>query len=192
MTSGASSHDALSARSRLLASVIELAGRHGLHAVSQRTVEAHAGVAHGLARHYFGTFQVMLEEAVALAADQDIEAFSLTGEHSSDFAGGLLDNPEEDWSRQLLQFDLVLSAIRGVSDASATKGMYDRYIGLTGEALKSMKIDDPDEGWAAILFAALDGLTLQRALFGPSARVDRALENLRRLLDNLADDGATR
>jgi AcrR family transcriptional regulator len=53
-----------STRDRLLEAVIQIAGREGPHVVTHRSVAARAQVTHGLVRHYFGTRQALLEEAL--------------------------------------------------------------------------------------------------------------------------------
>lgn len=176
-----------STRDRLLRAVIEIAGREGQHMVTYRSVAARAAVTHGLVRHYFGTREAMLAEAMQLAANEDMAAVSLATSSADDFGRGVLNALGTDPSRQLLQFDLTLNAIRGAGDKKVAVEVYDHYIGEVAKTLREIGIDDPGEEWATLVLAALDGIILQHALYDSPERTEAVLEKVRQLLRLLAD-----
>ncbi|MFW3168764.1 TetR/AcrR family transcriptional regulator [Geodermatophilus sp. CPCC 206100] len=182
-------HDAqpTSTREQLLHAVIAIAGEEGQHAVTHRSVAARAQVTHGLVRHYFGTRQAMLEEALERAITEDISEVRLSTDRLESFAEGLTDT--EDWSHRVLQYDVVLNAIRGIGDRALATGLYDRYLSAIGQTLDSLGIEDEDGAKVTLLFAALDGLVLQHALFRSTERTEAALRLLRQLLGQLAAAG---
>jgi len=52
-------------------------------------------VTHGLVRHYFGTRQAMLDEALEQAIDEDITALTLATAHPEAFADGVFTTEDE-------------------------------------------------------------------------------------------------
>jgi AcrR family transcriptional regulator len=180
-----------STREKLLEAVIQIAGREGPHVVTHRSVAARAEVTHGLVRHYFGTRQAMLEEALELAARADIDDVRLATDRADDFAEGLITTGDEGWPRRVLQFDIALSAIRGTTDPSLATRPYEQWIAEVGRTLRALDIDDPDGSWAALLFAAIDGLSIQDALGNAPERTEAALRHLRELLTMLAGRAPT-
>ena len=52
-------------------------------------------VTHGLVRHYFGTRQAMLDEALEQAIDEDITALTLATAHPEAFADGAFTTEDE-------------------------------------------------------------------------------------------------
>jgi AcrR family transcriptional regulator len=180
-----------STREKLLEAVIQIAGREGPHVVTHRSVAARAQVTHGLVRHYFGTRQALLEEALELAAVADIDDVRLATDRADDFAEGLITTGDEGWPRRVLQFDIALSAIRGTTDRSLAVRPYEQYFAEVARTLHALGIDDPDGSWAVLIFAAVDGLSIQDALRSAPERTEAALGHLRELLTMLADRAAT-
>lgn len=177
---------AMSTRDRLLQAVIEIAGREGQHMVTYRSVAARASVTHGLVRHYFGTREAMLNEAMQLAARQDLDVITLSTDSVNDFASGTVEALAENWHRQFLMFDLTLNAIRGVGDREAPVELYDSVIAEVSQTLRNLGVDDPGGTRAALLLAALDGVILQHVLYGSDERTEAMLAHLRELLGLLA------
>lgn len=178
---------AMSTRDRLLHAVIEIAGREGHHIVTYRSVAARAAVTHGLVRHYFGTRDAMLAEAMQLATQQNIDTVALASDSIDEFAQGAMEVLEADTPRQILQYDLTLNAIRGISDKKFVVDIYDHYIHEVAQTHRKVGIDDPNNEWATVLLAALDGLILQHALYESSDRTEALLGRLRDVLRLLAD-----
>jgi AcrR family transcriptional regulator len=86
-----------STRDRLLQAVIDVAARQGPHMVTYRSVAAKASVTHGLVRHYFGTREAMLTEALQLAAREEIDAVVAPAQCIEDFARDMVGALEENW-----------------------------------------------------------------------------------------------
>jgi AcrR family transcriptional regulator len=181
---------ASSTRERLLRAVIDIAGQEGVHLVTHRSVAARADVTHGLVRHYFGTRQAMLAEALALAAREDIDDVRLGTDDAGTFAEGLASPNDQVWPRRALQFELALSGIRGTVDVGLARESYEGYLAEIGKTLRALGVEDPDGSWGAVFFAALDGLVLQHALFDRPERTEVALGRLRELLRMLSAHGA--
>jgi AcrR family transcriptional regulator len=178
-------------REQLLRAVIAIAGEQGLSHVTYRSVAARANVAHGLVRHYFGTRQAMLDEALEKAMAEDISAVTLATGDPGAFGEGLFTIEDEAVGRRVLQFDVVLNAIRGVGDKRLAYRVYDRYLTEIMQTLDSLGIDDPDGSWADLIFVALDGLALQQALYRDSERTAAVLERLRAVLARLGTQAPT-
>jgi AcrR family transcriptional regulator len=147
-------------------------------------------VTHGLVRHYFGTRQALLEEALELAAVADIDHVRLATDQAGDFAEGLLSSGDDAWPRRVLQFDIALSAIRGTTDRGLATRPYEQYFAEVAKTLQALGIDDPDGSWSVLIFAAIDGLSIQDALGHAPERTEAALGHLRELLTVLADRAA--
>lgn len=175
-------------RRRLLEAAIEIAGQEGPAGVTYRSVAGRAGLAHSLVRHYFGTREALLAEALELAIARDLERTHLRSQTIESFVSDLGEEFDRAVDRHLLQFDVVLSAIRGQQPIESIRAAYDGYLAEVAETLRQVSIADPDGAWAAVIFAAIDGLTLQHNIYGSRARTERALEHLRDLLRLLASD----
>ncbi|OBF37415.1 hypothetical protein A5719_21605 [Mycolicibacterium peregrinum] len=170
--------------------VIDIAGHEGERTVTLSSVASRLGVTHGLVRHYFGTCEALLGEAFQLAAGQDMSDSNIAADTVDDFARGLVDMLETDTARQLMQFDLVLSAIRDPRSADTAKCLYARFYARTASTLAHAGIDDPDGDWSALLFAMVDGISLQHFLFKDDRRTEAMLSRVRTVLALLAgDDG---
>lgn len=186
-----SGDSALTTRDQLLRAVIDIAGEQGQQFVTYRSVAARANVAHGLVRHYFGTRQALLAEALEQAVGEEISDVTLSTDRPDAFAEGLIGIAEDAWTRRVLQFDVVLNAIRGIGDVQLAYRLYDRYLSEISQTLESLGIEDPDGSWAAFFFAALDGLVLQQALFRADDRRTRAaLDRVREVLAGLSERSA--
>jgi AcrR family transcriptional regulator len=169
-------------RERLLRATISIAAERGVAAVTYRSVAAEAGVAHGLVRFYFGSGQVMLTEAFELAAREDASEARLLVDDIDSFGAELTHTVSRNRARSILQYDYLLSAVRGTAPLERVEDLYDEYIARVGETLRNVRITDEDGSLAALVFAALDGLVLQHAIYGDEQRTDRALEHVRECL----------
>lgn len=166
-------------RDRLLRAAISIAAERGVSAVTYRSVAAEAGVSHGLVRFYFGSGQAMLAEAFELAARADAsEAHLLAGDIDS-FGAELSRTISQNPARSILQFDYVLSAVRGAAPLERVESLYAEYVERVGETLQNVGISDEDGSLAALVFAALDGMVLQHAIHHDEARTERLLDHLR-------------
>ncbi|MFF5112865.1 TetR/AcrR family transcriptional regulator [Streptosporangium sp. NPDC000509] len=175
-------------RERLLQAAIDIAARQGQGAVTYRAVAAEAGVTHGLVRFYFGTRQAMLSEAFEMAARKDAREAGLLTESLDDLGADLVRTITEHGERQILQYEYLLSAVRGTASLEHVVALYDFYADQVGQTLRNARIDDPDGSLAALVFAALDGLVLQHAVYGDPERTERTLARLRDILRPLVAD----
>src|SRR5262249_36185228 len=114
---------------------------------------------------HFGTREAMIHEALSWAVSHSIETAHLASNNGqvSDFAEDvprmLSEAPEE----AIFQFELLLRALRTPALRDQVRTSYDEYIGAVAQTLRSFGIDD--EPLARLVFAALDGLTLQQLLY---------------------------
>ncbi|MCF6469446.1 TetR family transcriptional regulator [Nonomuraea sp. MG754425] len=169
-------------RERLLQAAIGIAARQGQGAVTYRAVAAEAGVTHGLVRFYFGTRQAMLSEAFELAARRDAREAGLLSERLDDLGADFVRTISEHGERQILQYEYLISAVRGTAPLKDVGALYDFYAAQVGQTLRNIRVDDPDGSLAALVFAAFDGLVLQHAVYGDPERTERALARLRDVL----------
>ena len=184
---GAREDERLSSKDRLLDAAIQIAGREGLSAVTYRAVAARAGVTHGLVRHHFGTREQLLNEAFRRAAEQDSDGVRLRADTIEEFASTFVESFNDSWERSVLQFDETTQAIRGALPMDNIRQQYEGYIDKVRETFTAVGIDDPDGRVAALMFAALDGLTLQHLIFREDLRTEQLLDTLRDVLTRLAD-----
>lgn len=169
-------------REALCRALCRVVARDGFDGVTFRSVAAEAGVTHGLASYHFGTREAMIHEALTWAVRHAIE-FSRLGSSVNgvdDFAAEvpalLSESPEE----AVFQFDLLLRALRSPALLSEVRRSYDEYIEAVSESLRSIGLDN--DALARLVFAALDGLSLQQLLYGDRRRTEEAIEALRQLL----------
>ncbi|MDH6198116.1 AcrR family transcriptional regulator [Mycobacterium frederiksbergense] len=179
--------DSASGRDRLLDAAMEIGGREGLRAVTYRAVAAHAGVAHGLVRHHFGTREQLLAEAFRRAAAKDSDSARLEADSIEEFASTFVESLNTSWERPLLQFDETMQAIRGGLSIDNVRQQYERYMAKVRQTIEGVGIDDADGRASAVVFAALDGLVLQHLVFRDDARTEQLLETLREVIRRLAD-----
>jgi AcrR family transcriptional regulator len=169
-------------RDALRLALIRVVAREGLDGVTFRSVAAEAGVTHGLATNHFGTREAMIRDALSWAARHALErarigsdAASLD-EFAADVPAFIGDRPEE----AVFQFELLLESLRRPVLAAHVRRTYDRYTKAVQDSLGRFGLPE-DEVLAKLVFAAIDGLTLQQLLYGDAAVSTAALQLLRRL-----------
>ncbi|MCO8277516.1 TetR family transcriptional regulator [Actinoplanes sp. TRM 88003] len=171
-----------STREQLLDAAIHIAGSLGPDKVTYRSVGAQAGMSHSLVRFYFGTREALLSQAFERAARRDAAEAGLFARDLESFAAGLVRTISEGPDRQLIQYDYLLRAVRGGGPLGPVTELYDYYIDQVAGTLAGLGIDDPDGTLATLVFAALDGLVLQHAIYRRGERTEQALAELRRVL----------
>ena len=174
------------ARSRLLEAAIQIAGTEGQDKVTYRSVAVRAGVTHGLVRFHFGTREALLTEAFEYAARRDAAEARLLTEDIETFGSELVRTISDGGGRQILQYDFVLRAVRGGAPMDRVIALYDFYIDQVAGTLENLDLDDPDGSLAAMVFATLDGLVLQHAIYGSAERTEQVLRQLRTVLSDRA------
>ncbi|HEY2054727.1 MAG TPA: TetR family transcriptional regulator [Solirubrobacterales bacterium] len=167
----------------LLEAVPRTVARLGFRGLTYRSLAEEAGVTYGLITYHFGTREALIEDAARLAADDAIAGSTLVPESGKveDFARGLTQLIREDYAGQAFQFELVTEAVRNENLHSTVVDLYSRYIAAVEEALKQFGIED-DPALARVIFAALDGLTLQQFIFQDEAETEKAIEKVRQLI----------
>ena len=163
-----------------------MVARDGFDGVTFRSVAAEAGVTYGLASYYFRTREEMIQQALSWAVKHSIEAARLSPASGelSDFAGEVPALLSESPHESVFQVELLLRSLRDPALREEVRASYDDYIAATAQALQDFDIDDP--ALARLVFAALDGLTLQQLLYEDEARTRDAIAALRRLLALIA------
>jgi AcrR family transcriptional regulator len=168
-------------RVALLEAAIRVGAHQGLRGLTLRSVAAEAGVSHGLVRHHFGSRQLLVDEALAHAARMSRTAGDLepgTGD-PADFSRALEDIVAEDPDVQAFQYEMAMEARRRPELLAANRAVYEEYRQATQRELVRMELAD-DPALAHAVFAMLDGLVLQKVLFGEP--VEPAIEWLRTML----------
>jgi AcrR family transcriptional regulator len=174
-------------RSALLDAAMQVVAERGLRGLTHRAVATAAGVTHGLVRHYFGTVDALLLEALATQVERDIEAAPprLSGplDRLADHVPQRVADTEPD---QAFQYEVSLESRRRPELSEHVQRSYAAYTGAMRERLTRAGLpDDPD--LARVVFAAVDGLALQQVLFASPEQTEAGLVALRRMLAALRD-----
>ena len=128
----------------------------------------------------------MIHEALTWAVANTIETTHLAApvddivDFAADVPHALGERPED----AVFQFDVLLRALRSPALLSDVRESYDDYVDAIEESLSGCGIEG--KVVARLVFAALDGLTLQQLLYGDEQRTEDAIAVLRHLLSLLA------
>jgi AcrR family transcriptional regulator len=171
----------------LLRAVPRTVARSGFRGLTYRALAKEAGVTYGLISYHFGSREALIEDAARLAVEEAIEKSHLVPEAGEldDFASGFTELVEKDRDAQVFQYDLVTEALRNEKLQEPVAELYRRYVATIEATLREFGIDD-DPALARVVFAALDGLTLQQFLFGDKGEADESVARLRRLIAEVA------
>lgn len=173
-------------REALCRALPRVVARDGFDGVTFRSVAAEAGVTHGLASYHFGTRESMIHEALKWAVEHTIEATHLAAptseiEHFAvDVPRALSERPED----AIFQFEVLLRALRSPDLREVVRKSYDDYVEAISKSLSALGVEG--KAVARLVFAALDGLTLQQLLYEGTDRTEEALGALRHVLSLLA------
>jgi AcrR family transcriptional regulator len=167
----------------LLRAVPRTVARAGFRGLTYRALAAEAGVTYGLISYHFGTREALIENAAKLAVEEAIVGSTLVPESGrvEDFASGLTALIRDDPAGQVFQYDLVTESMRNEKLRGPVADLYGRYLATVEESLREFGVDD-DPALARVVFAALDGLTLQQFVFGDEAETERAIARLRQVI----------
>lgn len=173
-------------REALLEAAARVVARDGFGKLTYRTVAEQAGTTHGLVSYHFGSRDRLIHETVMRARQGAIEQSWLVPESGKlqDFGSGLSRLVSEVPHDQVLQFELALESRRRAELLPEVRSLYDEYLAVTKEALASFGIE-ADDALARLVFAALDGLTLQQLIYEQPEQTDAAVEMLHELLGHL-------
>jgi AcrR family transcriptional regulator len=165
---------------------MRIVARDGLDGVTFRSVAAEAGVTHGLASYHFGTRDTMIMEALLRAVREaikqarigdDVEALE---EFASDIPSQLANEPHD----AVFQFHLMLEAQRRPELLEQVRATYDSYIAEIRGTLGRLGLAD-DAPLARLVWAAIDGLSIQQLLYRDPDATAEALARLREILAGL-------
>lgn len=176
-------------RQRLLDAVIHIASTQGLDKVTSRSVGRQAGLSHSLVRFYFGTREAMVTAALERAAYLDAVEGDLLARDVEGFGSRIVEAISRNNARGMLQYDYLLRAVRGGIPIDRVVALYDFYQSQISGTLDNLDIDDPGGTNAALIFAALDGIVLQHAIYASEERTEAVLEQLREVLRLLQPQG---
>ncbi len=178
-------------REALCRALVRVVARDGFDGVTFRSVAAEAGVTHGLASYHFGKRETMIHEALTWAVEHTLESTRLVASpggvdgFAADVSGAIAEHPEN----AIFQYEVLLRALRSPELRDAVRKSYDDYVDTVAEALAVAGIHD--RALARLVFATLDGLTLQQLLYDDRRRVEGMLGTLRSLLALVAAQAPT-
>ena len=175
-------------REALCRALVAVVARDGLDGVTFRSVAREAGVTVGLASYHFGDRDTMVGEALQWAATHSASVARLapeTGDVDS-FAATLPDLMLEYPEESMFSYELVLAAARRPELAPDVRRSYDEFIGAVRTSLERFGVDG-DPAMANVVFAAVDGLSLQYLIYGDIEATKAGIATLQRLVRMLAE-----
>lgn len=170
-------------REAIYRALVALVAREGLDKVTFRSVAREAGVTAGLASYHFGDRDTMVREALQWAAQHStsVAMISLDTEDISEFASTLpalmRDYPEE----AMFSFELILAAARRPELSPDVRRSYDGFIDAVATSLAQFGLTQ-DPNLANLVFAAIDGLSLQYLIYGDVEATRAGVTALQKLL----------
>ena len=173
-------------RDALCAALARIVARDGLDGVTFRSVATEAGVTHGLASYHFGNRETMIIEALTWAVRESIQRGRLgedtatLGEFAADVPALMADEPQE----AVFQFHLALEGQRRPELLAQVQATYDDYVSEVRATLTRLGLAD-DEPLARLVFAAIDGLSIQQLIYREPARTAEALSRMREILASI-------
>lgn len=175
-------------REALIRGIIRVVARDGVDGLTFRSVAEETGVTHGLVHYHFGTREAMINEALSWAAQDAIEAARVMplGDGLEDFASDVGVMIEANPQPIAFQFELALQGLRWPAVGDQVELLYRHFIDTFRIALVEAGVE-ADDVLARVVFAAVDGLSLQQLIFGERQLTDEAMERLRKLLAMAAE-----
>jgi AcrR family transcriptional regulator len=172
-------------RQALLDAAVKVVAERGLRGFTYRAVAQEAGVTHGLVQHYFGTLETLLEEALAAAFARDQEQAPAYTSHGVDeIVERLPGHVEATKTQQTFQYAMLIESLRRPDLEPHIHRLYEAYVAAMRERLVRAGLPD-DPALARLVFAAVDGLVLQRLICADREEMEASLGWLRTLLDAL-------
>lgn len=175
-------------RDSLIAATVRVIARYGLRGFTYRRVAAEAGVTHGLVGYHFGSLENLVHVTLKEVAREAIEGSSLepVSGQLDDFARDLAHLVETAPDAQAFQFEMTLEARRNHDLQRDVRALYEDYFDVVERALKRIGIQD-GRALARLIFAVLDGITIQQLIFADPAQTDELIELLHDFLRKYAD-----
>lgn len=159
-------------RSRILRSALQLVGREGVGALTNRAVARSSGVSLGTLTYHFEDQHALLREALELFLDEEISrlsalteaigAASMTSDQAAQALEALL---ETELERRAAKMELYLQAARDPELRPSARRCFAAYERLATGALEALGVADAVT-LAPVLVAIIDGLQLRRLASG--------------------------
>jgi len=151
---------------------LELNGREGLSALTNRRVANAARVSLGTLTYHFESQRRLLQDALELFLDEEVERLShltaqivtvsLNVDQAAQALEALLQTETE---RRAAKMELYLQASRDPELGGAARRCFEAYDQLAATALEALQIPNATHV-AAVLVAVIDGLQLRRLANG--------------------------
>ncbi|SJM49110.1 TetR/AcrR family transcriptional regulator [Gulosibacter sp. 10] len=170
-------------REDLIRAAVRVVGRHGLEGATVRRIADEAKVHNTLITHYFGTRDELLAEATALAFDEQVEIVDFSVELALDpeVRKAFFAEFEASNERQLFLYEMVSAPHRRPQLQQTTASLYTAYIDRMQQSLARHGFPE-DRSFARAVFAAVDGLILQRVAVATTEQILEACARLGDLL----------
>jgi AcrR family transcriptional regulator len=155
--------------------------------VTFRSVAKEAGVTPGLASYHFGDRDRMVREALQWAAQHSVSVsrISVEGDAVAEFASALPELMVQHQEEAMFSFELILAAARRPELAPDVRASYDSFINAVHASLEGLGIDG-DPALAHVVFAAVDGLSLQYLIYGDAEATRAGVTALQRMIRALS------
>jgi AcrR family transcriptional regulator len=175
-------------RQALIDATVRVVARKGLRGLTYRQVADEAGVTYGLVSHHFGSREALVQETLEYVFRASIALSFLQRPASGvdDFGRGLAEAIAATEDQQVFEYEMGLEARRRPEMLAELRAVYDEYVTLVERQLRAIGVDR-ERSFARLIFAALDGLVLQQVFFGRPDETDAGIEELRTVLELLAD-----
>jgi TetR/AcrR family transcriptional regulator, regulator of biofilm formation and stress response len=157
-------------RERILRTTLELIGREGIGAVTNRRVAVAAGVSLGSLTYHFASQAELLRDSLMLFVGEEVVrvegiAAELRREHPSvERAAAEVErvvSESSDRLQQLAEVELHLRAAREPALQEASRRCFEAYEGVAEAALELLEVPQPDRH-ARTIVALMYGLALRR------------------------------
>ncbi len=175
-------------RKNLIEAAIHVVATSGLRGLTHRAIAVEAGASHGLVRHYFGTIDELLVEAMQVVVTRLIAAGGLDSRSTAlaSFSIGLESTAKRKPDDQAFVSEMVLEARRQPALRPIVSAMYDNFRATIRQQLEQRGMV-VDETLAAIVFATLDGLIFEQQALGRPLETQRAIRRLQQILETIRD-----
>lgn len=175
-------------RDALIAAAIAVLTDDGIRGVTYRSVAERAGVTHGLVRYHFHTLGELVRTAVRDWAATSIGLTDIepgNGEIDQ-IASQLPANLREHGAEHIAMYEVTLTAVRTGEMRAEVRETYQAYSDAIGRELVRAGLDVDGGTLGDLVFAAIDGLTIQHLVFDDPERLKAGLDLLHQLLHRLA------
>lgn len=178
-------------RQNLIEAAIRVVSTSGLRGLTHRAIAIEAGASHGLVRHYFGTIDELIFEAMQVVVARLTSATGLDSDSTSifDFSRGIESMDKRTQDDQAFVSEMVLEARRQPALRPIVDAMYDNFRASVRHQLEQRGMV-VDKTLAALVFATLDGLIFEQQALGRSLETRRAILRLQQILEKIRDDQA--